>query len=93
MTIQPARHECRACCLLRAGFLTYQPVMDNTRSTRVGQVVSFQKILRGSQLTWNISHVSRAAYLEKITMHLTDCQISLFPNWAACSRMIPCSAF
>ena len=53
MMIQPARHECHACCLLRAGFLAFQPVVDNTRGTRVGQVVSsFQKILRGSQLTW-----------------------------------------
>jgi len=51
-TIQPARHECYACCLLRAGFLAFQPVVDNTRGTRVEQVVSsFQKILRGSQLT------------------------------------------
>jgi len=49
MTIQPARHECHACCLLRAGFLAFQPVVDNTRGTRVEQVVSsFQKILRGS---------------------------------------------
>jgi len=53
MTIQPARHECHACCLLLAGYLAFQPVVDNTRGTRVGQVVSsFQKILRGSQLTW-----------------------------------------
>jgi len=52
MTIQPARH---ACCVLRAGFLAFQPVADNTRGTRDGQVVSsFQKILRGSQLTWYI---------------------------------------
>jgi len=55
MTIQPARHECHACCLLRAEFLAFQPVVDNTRGTRVVQVVSlFQKILRGSQLTWYI---------------------------------------
>jgi len=53
MTIHPARQEYHACCLLRAGFLTFQPVVDNTRGTRVEQVVSsFQKILRGSQLTW-----------------------------------------
>ena len=33
----------------------YKPVVDNTRGTRVEQVVSpFQKILRGSQLTWYI---------------------------------------
>jgi len=52
-TIQPAWHECNACCLLRARFLAFQPVADNTRGTRVEQVVSsFQKILRGSQLTW-----------------------------------------
>jgi len=51
-TIQPARHECHACCLLRAGFLAFQPVVDNTRGTRVEQVASFQKIFRGSQLTW-----------------------------------------
>ena len=52
-TIQPVRHECHACCLLRAGFLAFQPVVDNTRCTRVEQAVSsFQKILRGLQLTW-----------------------------------------
>ena len=52
MTIQPARHEWHACCLLRAGFVAFQPVADNTCGTRVEQVVSsFQKILRGSQLT------------------------------------------
>ena len=38
---------------LRAGFLAFQPSVDNTRGTRVEQVESsFQKILRGSQLTW-----------------------------------------
>ena len=53
MTIQSARHECHACCLLQAGFLAFQPLVDNTRGTRVERVVSsFQKILRGSQLTW-----------------------------------------
>jgi len=46
MTIQPARHEHHACCLLRAGFLAFQPVVDNTRGTPVGEVVSsFQKIV------------------------------------------------
>jgi len=55
MTIQPARHGCHACCLLRARFLAFQPVVDNTCGTRVEQVVSsFQKILRGSQLTWYV---------------------------------------
>ena len=53
--IQPARHECRACCPLRVGFLAFQPVVDNTRGTHVEQVVSsFQKILRDSQLIWYI---------------------------------------
>jgi len=48
MTIQPARHESNACCLLRAGFLAFQPVVDNTRGTRVEQVVSsFQKDSQG----------------------------------------------
>ena len=55
MTIQPARHGCHACCLLRAGFLAFQPAVDNMRGTRVVQVVpSFQKILRGLQLTWYV---------------------------------------
>jgi len=41
------------CCLLWAGFLAFQHVVDNTRGTRVEQVVSsFPKILRDSQLTW-----------------------------------------
>jgi len=58
MTIQPARYEYRACCLLRAGFRAFQPVVDNTRGTRVEQVVSsFQKILRGSQLAWYIERI------------------------------------
>jgi len=58
MTIQPTRHECHACCLLRAGFLAFQPVVDNTRGTRVGQVVSsFQKVLWGSQLTWYFVYI------------------------------------
>ena len=55
-TIQPARHEYHACCLIRAGFLAFQPVVDNTRGTHVEQVVpSFQKILRGSLITWYIA--------------------------------------
>jgi len=46
-------------CLPRAGFLAFQPVVDNTRGTRVEQVVSsFQKILRGSQLTWCIGYIN-----------------------------------
>ena len=53
MTIQPARHECLAFCLLRARFLAFQPVVDNTRGTHVEQTESsFQKTLRGLQLTW-----------------------------------------
>jgi len=53
MTIQPARHECHACCPLQVEKPGIQPVVGNTRGTRVEQVVSsFQKILRGSQLTW-----------------------------------------
>jgi len=53
MTIQPAWHESHACCLLRAGFLAFQPVVNDTRGTRVEQIVSyFYKILRGTQLTW-----------------------------------------
>jgi len=57
MTIQPAWHASHACCLLRAGFLAFQPAADNTRGTRVEEVASsFQKILRGSQLTWYDSY-------------------------------------
>jgi len=60
VTIQPARYECHACCLLRAGVLPFQPVVDNTPGTRVGQVVSsFQKILSCSQLTWYSSAFER----------------------------------
>jgi len=56
MTIEPALHECHACCLIRAGFLAFQPVMDNTRGTRVEQVVlSFQKILIGARNSHGIS--------------------------------------
>jgi len=53
MTIQPARHECHACCPLQAEEPGIQPVVGNTHDTHVEQVVSsFQKIFRGSQLTW-----------------------------------------
>jgi len=51
-TIQPARHECHACGPLQAEKPGIQPVVGNTHGSRVMQVVSsFQKILRGSQLT------------------------------------------
>jgi len=49
MTIQPARHDCHVRCLLRAEFMAFQRVADNTRGTRVEQ-----EILRGSQLTWYV---------------------------------------
>ena len=53
MTIQPARHECHACCPLQAEKPGIQPVVGNMHGTHVEQVVSpFQKILRGSQLIW-----------------------------------------
>jgi len=53
MTIRPARHECHACCPLQAEKPGIQPVVGNTHGSHVKQVVStFQKILRGSQLTW-----------------------------------------
>jgi len=53
MTIQPVQHECHACCPLLAEKPGIQPVVGNTHDTHVEQVVSsFQKILRGSQLTW-----------------------------------------
>jgi len=58
MTIQSARHECQACCPLQAEKPGIQPVVGNTHDTHVEQVVSsFQKILRGSQLTWYSSLV------------------------------------
>jgi len=56
MTMQPARHECHACYPLQAEKLGIQPVVGNTHGTHVEQVVSyFQKILRGSQLTWYVN--------------------------------------
>ena len=41
MTIQPARHECHACCLQWTGSLAFQPIVDNTRGTpcRAGCIV------------------------------------------------------
>jgi len=46
VTIQPARHECHACCPLQAEKPGIQPVVGNTHGTHVEQVVStFQKIL------------------------------------------------
>ena len=51
-TIQPPRQECHACCPLQAEKPGIQPVVGNTHGAHVEQVVSsFQKILRGSQLT------------------------------------------
>ena len=50
MTIQPARHECHTCCPLQAEKPGIQPVVGNTHVKQV--VSSFQKILRGSELTW-----------------------------------------
>jgi len=56
MTIQPARHEVHACYPLQAEKSGIQPVVGNPHGTHVEQVVSsFQKILRGSQLTWYIT--------------------------------------
>jgi len=55
MTIQPVRHECHACCPLQAEKPGIQPVVGNTHDTHVEQVVSsFQKVLRGSQLTYSV---------------------------------------
>jgi len=62
MTIQPARHECHACCPLQAEKSGIQPVADNTHGTHVEQVVSsFQKILRGN------SHGTSRFYLKYIS--------------------------
>jgi len=59
MTIQPARHECYACCPLQAEKPGIQPVVGNTQGIHVEQVVSpFQKILRGSQLTWYVASIA-----------------------------------
>jgi len=53
MRIQPARHECHACCPLQAEKLGIQSVVGNTHGSHVKQVVSsFQEMLRGSQLAW-----------------------------------------
>ena len=43
MTIQPARHECHACCSQQAEKPGIQSVVGNTHDTHVEQVVSFQK--------------------------------------------------
>ena len=62
MTIQPALHECQSCYPLQAEKPGIQPVVGNTHGTSVEQVVSsFQKILRGSRLTWH-SDSSRARF-------------------------------
>jgi len=72
MTIQPARHDCYACCPLQAEKPGIQPVVGNTRGTRVDHVVSsFQKIVRGSQLTWYVSSIRLficRSYGPKITL-------------------------
>jgi len=63
MTIQPARHECHACCPLQAEKPGIQPVVGNTDGTHVEQVISsFQKILRGSQLTWYLPLPAHLAF-------------------------------
>ena len=89
MTIQPARHECRACCLLRAGFPAFQPVVDNTRGTRVEQVVSsFQKILRGLQLTW---YVKSACIDTHMRMYVCACTYAhVFMRMYVCICMCTC---
>ena len=52
-TIQPARHECQACCPLQAEKAGLQPAVGNKHGTHIAQVVSsLQKILWGSKLTW-----------------------------------------
>jgi len=60
--IQPARYECPACCPQQAEKPGIQPVVGKTRGTHVEQVVSFQKILRGSQLTWYIQGCQLASF-------------------------------
>jgi len=75
MTIQPTRHECHACYPLQAGQPGIQPVVGNTHDTHVEQVVSsFQKILRGSQLTWYFAPLglatrSRITHVESATFY------------------------
>jgi len=39
MTVQPARHECHACCPLQAGKQGIQPIVGNTHGTHVEQVI------------------------------------------------------
>jgi len=82
MTIQPARHGCNACCLLRAEILAFHPVAENTRGTPVEQVVSsFQKILRGSQLTWySGSQKSWYAYLQEASPPQVECPTAPTPS-------------
>jgi len=80
MTIQPARHECNACCPLQAKKPGIQPVVGNTHGTHVEQVVSsFQKILRGSQLTWYIGlHTKKSKLFISFTLlsgHRSDNKI------------------
>jgi len=72
MTIQPARHECHACCPLQAEKPGIQPVVGNTHDTHVEQVVSsFQKIFRGSQLTW-YSLFSQLSLIERYIIYLIE---------------------
>jgi len=55
-----ARHECLAFCLLRAIFQDFEPIVGNTHITHVKVVaLSFQEILRGSQLTRYILNCRR----------------------------------
>jgi len=64
MTMQPARHECDASCLLQVEKLGNQLVAGNMRGTHVKRVASsFQTILRGSQLT--LGTYESACILEK----------------------------
>jgi len=47
-TIQPARHECVACCLLRAEKLGFQHDVGNVLGNSVERAASsFSEILRG----------------------------------------------
>jgi len=77
MTIQPARRECHACCPPpQAEKPGIQPVVGNTHGTHVEQVASsFQKILRGSQLTWYMHLLSYISYAFIIFYQTFVCDI------------------
>ena len=69
LLIQPARHECHACCLLRAGFLAFQPVDSGQHawhSCRAGCIVISENTQRlATQMVYSVQGVKTCSFVDK----------------------------